>query len=64
MKNEDVIAKAKAIWSALDANGKTIIRFGMFPNDEMQKAIKEGFDQHALCIALMDCATADGGMRS
>jgi hypothetical protein len=34
-----------------------------FPREKMAAAEKEGYDGHELAIALMDCATKDGGMR-
>jgi hypothetical protein len=66
MKTHDktTTAKAQQIWEAMDANEKHGVRFGLFPHEKMMAAECEGFDGHALCIALMDCATKDGGMRA
>lgn len=57
-------AMAAAIWSKLDKNEKTGVRFGMFPMGKMQEAEKEGFNTKDICVALMDCANNDGGMRA
>ena len=48
---------------ALSDNEKNAVRFGLFPREKMAAAEKEGYDGHELAIALMDCATKDGGMR-
>lgn len=56
--------KASELWTALDANEKAGIRFGLFPFVKMQAAEKEGFNGKDLCVALMDCAQRDGGMRA
>ena len=56
--------KAAALWTVLDKNQRTAVRFGMFPKEVMDAAAGEGVDQHELCVALMDCATKDGGMRA
>lgn len=58
------IAKAEQLWAAMDANQKTGVRFGMFPAEVMRAAESEGFNGRELCVALMDCAKADGGMRA
>lgn len=57
-------AKAAEMWAAFTKNEKTAVRFGMFPAGPMQAADKEGFDGRLLSVALMDCATADGGMKA
>lgn len=57
-------ARAASLWIKLDKNQKAGIRFGMFPLKEMAIIESEGFDSHAICLALMDCAKADGGMRA
>jgi hypothetical protein len=56
--------KAEALWQAMDANEQTGIRFGMFPAVKMREAEADGFDGHELCVALMDVASARGGMRA
>lgn len=60
----DTANKAAAMWAAMDENEKTGCRFGMFPAGKMQAAESEGFNGHALCVALMDCASRNGGMRA
>lgn len=59
-----VKAKAAELWSSFDDNQKTLVRFGMFPADEMQAATAAGFDGRDLAVALMDCASQNGGMRA
>jgi hypothetical protein len=59
----DVKTKAAQIWASFDKNEKAGIRFGLFPAATMRMAEAEGFDQKDLCVALMDCAKNDGGMR-
>jgi hypothetical protein len=64
---ERIATKAAQIWGLLDDNAKTGIRFGMFPFDVMKAAEADGFkgsDATALCVALMDCARRNGGMRA
>ena len=60
----DVKAKAAQIWASFDKNEKTGIRFGLFPAVKMREAEAEGFNSKDLCVALMDCAKNDGGMRA
>jgi hypothetical protein len=57
-------AKAATIWKAMDKSQMACVRIGMFPAEIMQAAEKEGFNGKDLCVALMDCAKADGGMRA
>lgn len=57
-------ARAAALWVKLDRNQKAGVRFGIFPMREMAVVKSEGFDPRAICVALMDCAKADGGMRA
>lgn len=57
-------AMAAAMWSQMDNNEKTGVRFGMFPMVKLQEAEKEGFNTKDICVALMDCASKDGGMRA
>lgn len=59
-----ITAKAKLLWHEMDANERTGVRFGLFPAIKMQVAESEGFNGRELCIALMDCAKSDGGMRA
>ena len=58
------IPKAQTIWDSLDDNAKTGIRFGLFPAAVMRAAEAEGHDMRLLSVALMDCASRDGGMRA
>jgi len=62
--NDLTKARAAAMWSQMDDNEKTGVRFGMFPMGKMQEAEKEGFNTKDICVALMDCANNDGGMRA
>ena len=62
--NEQHAARATILWQNLDKNAKTGIRFGLFPAKEMATVEKEGYDAHKICVALMDCASKDGGMRA
>ena len=57
-------AKAATIWKAMDKSQMACVRIGMFPAEIMQAAEKEGFNGKDLCVALMDCAKADSGMRA
>ncbi len=57
-------ARAAALWARLDRNQKAGVRFGLFPMKELALVESEGFDPRAVCLALMDCAKADGGMRA
>jgi hypothetical protein len=57
--------KAAELWQGMTANERAGVRFGLFPHDKMMAAQAE-IDQERpqdLAVALMDCATADGGMR-
>lgn len=56
--------KAQEIWNAMDENERTGVRFGMFPLEKMQAAEKEGYNGKDLCVALMDVAKQNGGMRA
>ncbi len=57
--------KAAEIWRLMDANERTGVRFGMFPDQRMQDAMRLGYvDGRLLCSELMACASADGGMRA
>jgi hypothetical protein len=62
-KEQTIHQKVAALWAALSDNEKNAVRFGLFPREKMAAAEKEGYDGHELAIALMDCATKDGGMR-
>jgi hypothetical protein len=57
-------AKANEMWESFTKDEQITVRFGMFPADKMREAEAAGFDGHELVCALMDCATADGGMRA
>jgi hypothetical protein len=60
----EVEAKAKELWAAFTDNEKAGVRFGMFPAHQIAAAEREGIEGRALVLALMDCATRDGGMRA
>ena len=70
---------AAQLWATFDTNEKGFVRFGMFPDGKMraaEKALAAEFElcgQNSresselgkdLCVALMDCASKDGGMRA
>lgn len=57
-------ARAASMWLDMDDNEKTGVRFGMFPYGRMCEAEREGFNARELCIALMDIAKRNGGMRA
>lgn len=59
---ETTKAMAAALWISMDKNEKAGVRFGMFPLGKMKEAEKEGFNVKDLCVALMDCASKNGGM--
>jgi hypothetical protein len=59
----EIKTKAAEIWQGMDKNQRHGVRFGMFPSETMASAEKEGFESPPLVCALMDCASADGGMR-
>lgn len=62
--------KAALLWASFDDNEKAMVRFGMFPAGKMAAAELELVDiggrdtSRLLAVALMDCATKDGGMRA
>jgi hypothetical protein len=56
--------KAAEIWAAMDQNARHGVRCGLFPAKVIEAAEKEGHDGRLLCIALMDCASKEGGMRA
>ncbi len=64
MPDATYVLKAQEIWKSMDANEQTLVRFGMFPAGKMQEAEAEGYTGKDLAVALMDCATNDGGMRA
>lgn len=55
---------APKLWASLSANEKHGVRFGLFPHNVMKDAGKAGYDERKLCIALMQCASNNGGMRA
>lgn len=57
-------ARAALLWHDMDDNEKHGVRFGLFPYGRMMEAEREGFDGRQLCLALMDCAKRNGGMRA
>jgi len=58
---------AQEVWTSMTEDQKTVVRFGMFPAEIMEKH-KDLEDRDllpiTLSVALMDCAKADGGMRA
>lgn len=58
---------AQEVWASMTNDQKTLVRFGMFPAEIMEKH-KDLEDRDLLPIilsaALMDCAQKDGGMRA
>ena len=62
MTTQEVNAKAAQMWQMFDKNQKTAVRIGMFPAGPMQEAGKLGYDGQALAVALMNCASGNGGM--
>lgn len=63
-EREETRAHAETIWLELDDNAKRGIRFGLFPHDAIKAAEILGYDGKEICIALMNCADKDGGMRA
>lgn len=65
-------SKVESLWVSFDKNQRTGVRFGMFPAKPMLNAEKEliatGVPQRdagrLLTVALMECASRDGGMRA
>ena len=62
--HEQYTLMAQAMWSLMDRNERTLVRLGMFPHLKMTEAENAGFMGQDLAVALMACATADGGMRA
>jgi hypothetical protein len=60
----DAALKAAELWNSMTDNERHGIRFGLFPAKIMEAAAKEGFNARELCVALMNCAKKDGGMRA
>lgn len=56
--------KAKELWDGMDANEQAGVRFGLFPYAKMIQAEKEGYNGRQLTVALMEHASANGGMRA
>lgn len=63
-------AQAVLAWSQFTKDEKTLVRFGMFPREKME-ALEARFPtmrptdrSRLLAVALMDCASKDGGMRA
>lgn len=71
-----VKSRAADAWAKLDDNEKACVRFGMIPkhtHDEYEVELAAYVDRAGgqtsieskdFAVALMDCASADGGMRS
>jgi len=68
LERAEVAQLAAALWAGFTTDEKSLVRFGMFPYAKMLEAeqgithITEG--GRLLAVALMACATADGGMRA
>lgn len=64
-------AAAQTVWGRMTTDEKTLVRFGMFPI-EIDGLLKTEFSDlgelresgRRWAVALMDCATKDGGMRA
>jgi len=56
--------KAQEIWDGMDENERAGVRFGLFPYGKMTAAEAEGCDSKDLCVALMDVAKENGGMKA
>ena len=54
--------KAQILWNEFDQDKRALVRFGMFPSEEMLSAVELGFDATKLAVELMNCAKKDGGM--
>jgi hypothetical protein len=59
------------MWEGMTPNERAGVRFGLFPAVKMRDAERELSTAHdkrdlprLLSVALMDCATRDGGMRA
>jgi len=66
-----IAAQAAAMWAAFTKDEQTLVRFGMFPAAPMEKAevaltatLERKLESRELAVALMDCASKDGGMRA
>ncbi len=56
--------KAQVMRDGMDKNERAGIQFGLFPAEKMRRAEAEGFVGRDLCVALMEIARRDGGMRA
>ena len=66
-KNQAQATAAQAaaeLWAGFDDNAKTGVRFGMFPAKPMNDPKYKHIEIRLLTVALMNCATRDGGMRA
>lgn len=63
-----ITAAALKLWQTFDRSERTGVRFGMFPAQHMRQAEAElrGIRDvtRRLSVAVMDCASRDGGMRA
>jgi hypothetical protein len=50
------------MWKEMNESEKHGVRFSLFPAAKMKAAEQEGHDGHSLAVALMDCASKNGGM--
>ena len=58
----DEATKAKEIWADMTKNEQFGVRFGMFPQEKMENAEKEGYRGKELAVALLQVAKDNGGM--
>ena len=49
--------KAELLWRSFTDNDKAGVRCGLFPFCALYIAGKEGYDEHRLCVALLDVAS-------
>ena len=69
-KDDRTVAQviADRIWPTFDKNERTLVRYGMFPAAKMAEAERElaatRDGARLLAVALMNCASRDGGMRA
>lgn len=63
-------AAAAIAWHGFTKDEKVLVRFGMFPAEQMEALeaqfpeVHRGDRSRLLAVALMDCAKKDGGMRA
>jgi len=62
--DEAIRAKATSLWDLMDNTERARIGYGMFPTNKMLLVEEQGFDCYLVYLALMDCASKDGGARA